>query len=216
MKTPTEILLDAYRDGVFPMAESADDDSFAFYRPYQRGLLSIEKLHIPHKLKKVLNTGDYIVTINKAFDAIIDGCAKSTQKRANTWINKPIRDLFVELHHQGHAHSVEVWSKDSVLMGGLYGLSIGAVFCGESMVSFQTNGSKIALVYLCALLKSCGYTVLDTQFINDHLLQFGAFEMGQDAYEDLIKTEMQKTVLDITAVPLDGMLLKNYPPMMGT
>lgn len=210
MKTPTEILLDAYRDGVFPMAESADDDSFAFYRPYKRGLLPIKTLHIPRTLQKVLRAGQYKVTINKSFKDIIDGCAKATPKRTKTWINKPIRNLFVDLHHDGHAHSVEVWSIDGALMGGLYGLSIGAVFCGESMVSFQTNGSKIALVYLCALLDECGYTVLDAQFSNDHLKQFGIYEMDQEDYEDMIKVEMGRCVKPLMSMTPDLALLEGY------
>ncbi len=192
------------------MAESAEDESFAFYRPYRRALLPIKSLHIPQKLQKFLKAGQYTVAINKSFEAIIDGCAAATPKRSKTWINQPIRNLFVDLHHEGHAHSVEVWSKDKVLMGGLYGLSIGAVFCGESMVSFQTNGSKIALVYLCAILNECGYTVLDTQFVNDHLRQFGVYEMDQGDYEEMIKTEMTKEVQEIFSITPDLALLIGY------
>lgn len=186
-------ILDAYREGVFPMAESAQNDDFAFYRPYQRGLLPFKNLHIPQKLLKTLRQKKYTVTLDTAFEKIIDGCAMATSsKRDNTWINKPIRDIFVALHHAGHAHSIEAWNLKGELMGGLYGLSIGAVFCGESMVSFQTNGSKIALVYLCAVLKQAGYEILDTQFINPHLLQFGAYEIDQNDYEERIKSEIDK------------------------
>ena len=201
MVVPTilDTILQAYREGVFPMAEDAKDDNFAFYRPYNRGLLPFKNLHIPKKLLKILRQKNYKVTVNQVFEKIIDGCAAATPKRSKTWINKPIRDIFVALHHAGHAHSIEVWNNDGVLMGGVYGLSIGAVFCGESMVSFETNGSKIALVYLCALLKECGYEILDTQFINDHLLQFGAYEIPQEEYEAMIKMEMTKTVKNIAA-----------------
>lgn len=205
----SHIILEAYRDGIFPMAERGDDDNFAFYKPHLRGLLPITDLHIPAKLRKTLKQGDYTVTVDKAFRDIIDGCAVTTPKRAQTWINRPIRNMFVQLHREGHAHSVEVWDKHGKLMGGLYGLAIGAVFCGESMVSFAPGGSKIALVHLCALLWRCGYTVLDTQFINPHLLQFGAYEIPQADYERLIKSEMNKRVEDITAMPFPE-TLQNY------
>lgn len=189
---PTDLLLEAYRDGVFPMADSAEDDAFAFYKPYRRGILPIEGLHIPAKLSRALHKQPYSVTVNRAFTDVIDGCAAATPKRSKTWINRPIRDLFIALHHEGHAHSVECWTKDGKLAGGLYGLAIGAVFCGESMFSNETDASKIALVHLCAILSARGFTVLDTQFINPHLLQFGAYEMDQADYESLIATEMEK------------------------
>lgn len=187
-----QIILNAYRDGIFPMAEDSNDDSFAFYSPHMRGLLPIQTLHVPQKLAKILRQRHYKVTVDTAFEQIITGCAASTPTRNNTWINIPIRDIFIELHKAGHAHSIEVWNKENILMGGLYGLSIGSVFCGESMVSFEANGSKIALIYLCAILNECDYTVLDTQFINSHLLQFGAFEIPQNEYIDLIKTQSIK------------------------
>lgn len=187
-------LLNAYRDGVFPMAESAEDEDVAFYRPHMRGLIPIETLHIPQSLHKILRQQKFNVTIDKAFADIIDGCAVTTPKRDNTWINKTIRDLYIALHHQGHAHSIECWNADGSLAGGLYGVSIGAVFCGESMFSNTTGASKVALVHLCALLWQNEFTVLDTQFINPHLLQFGAYEMPQEEYEELIKTEMDKDV----------------------
>jgi leucyl/phenylalanyl-tRNA---protein transferase len=197
MTALTDLILDAYRQGVFPMAESAEDEDFAFYRPHVRALIPMD-LHIPSKLLKTIRKQPYNVTIDRAFGQIIEGCAAATSdKRANTWINKPIRDIFIMLQEQGHAHSVECWDKDGNLAGGLYGLSIGAVFCGESMVSFQTNASKIALVHLCAVLKACGYTLIDSQFMNPHLLQFGAYEMPQEEYVDLIKTEMNRVVADV-------------------
>ncbi len=210
MKSLTGIILDAYRTGVFPMAESADDDDFAFYRPYQRALIPIHDLHIPTKLLKALKRHDYTVSLDRAFADIIDGCAAAGPKRTNTWINTPIRDLFVTLHGEGHAHSIEVWDKENKLMGGLYGLSIGAVFCGESMVSFKTNGSKIALVYLCALLHEAGYTILDSQFMNPHLLQFGAYEIPQQEYEKRITVEMAKTGRSLNTIPIDAPLLGRY------
>lgn len=207
---PTHIILDAYREGIFPMAESAEDDIFAFYKPHMRGLIPIAGLHIPSKLLKKIRRGGYRVTIDQAFRDIIDGCAAATDRRSKTWINTPIRNVFVQLHREGHAHSVEVWNEKGQLAGGLYGLSIGAVFCGESMVSFEEDASKIALVYLCAALHHCGYTVLDTQFINPHLLQFGAYEMKQEEYEALIGAEMNRQPQNITNVRLDAALLASY------
>lgn len=192
--SPFDVILDAYRDGVFPMAESADDDDFAFYKPYMRGLIPIENLHIPKKLLKELHAGIFTVTMDEAFEDVIDGCARKTVKRPKTWINKPIRDIFIGLHHAGHAHSIECWTKEGKLAGGIYGLAIGGVFCGESMFSNERNASKIALVHLCAMLWTAGFTVLDTQFINPHLLQFGAYEMPQEEYEALIGTEMSRNV----------------------
>jgi leucyl/phenylalanyl-tRNA--protein transferase len=206
----TTIVLEAYREGIFPMAESADDDNFAFYKPYMRGLIPIADLHIPSRLLKTLRKHDYTVTMDQAFRDIIDGCAAQTDKRAKTWINPPIRNIFVQLHREGHAHSVEIWDKDHRLIGGLYGLAIGAVFCGESMVSFEKNASKIALVYLCAALWKSGFTVLDTQFLNPHLVQFGAFEMKQDEYESLIQTEMRRAVPSIVKITMGPALLREY------
>jgi len=206
MKTLSDMILNAYRSGVFPMAENARDDNFSFYKPHLRALVPIEGLHIPDKLRKTLNKEPYRVTVDQAFERIIDGCAE----REETWINGPIRDIFVQLHKEGYAHSIECWDKDGHLAGGLYGLAIGAVFCGESMVSFQTDASKIALVHLCALLRACGYTLLDSQFINPHMAQFGVYEIPQADYETLIKTEMQKTVKPLGSVPTDHALLRNY------
>ncbi len=208
--SPIDFLLEAYRQGVFPMAEDAAHEDFAFYRPVMRGLLPIKTIHIPQKLLKTIRAQKYAITVNKAFEAIIDGCAASGSKRSKTWINRPIRDLFVMLHHHGHAHSIECWTKDGKLAGGLYGLSIGAVFCGESMVSFEKDASKVALIYLCALLHRGGYTVLDTQFINPHLLQFGAYEIEQEKYEALIATEMNKPACALADIMLDHKLMESF------
>lgn len=208
--TISNLIIEAYREGIFPMAEDADDDNFAFYKPYMRGLIPIKDLHIPSKLLKTLRHKQYKVTVDKAFRDIIDGCAMQTRKRAKTWINASIRNMFVQLHREGHAHSIEVWNEEGKLAGGLYGLSIGAVFCGESMVSFEKDGSKIALVYLCAMLWRGGYTLLDTQFINPHLLQFGAYEIPQESYEALIQVEMNKIPPNITSFVPDLKFLENY------
>lgn len=171
------------------MAESADDDAFNFYRPDMRGLLPIRDLHIPKRLLKTLKQNIFEIKIDTAFEDVIDGCAKSAKGRENTWINAPIRNVFIQLHEMGFAHSVECW-KDEKLAGGLYGLAIGSVFCGESMVSFEKDASKIALIHLAARLHAGGFTILDTQFINEHLKQFGAYEVPQEEYEQDIQTKM--------------------------
>lgn len=204
MKTLENIILDSYREGIFPMAESAEDESFAFYKPLLRGLLPIETLHVSKSLRKTIRRKKFTLTVDRVFAQVIDGCAEpSSAKRNKTWINEPIRDIFVMLHNQGHAHSVECWNTDGLLVGGIYGLSIGAVFCGESMFSRERDSSKVALVALCALLRKGGYKVLDTQFLNPHLLQFGAYEIPQEEYEILIQKEMNITVRDFTGLDLD-------------
>ena len=186
-----ELILEAYRQGIFPMADSAESLFYNFYRPEQRGQLSIDTLHIPKRLLKTLKQKPYEIKIDTAFADVIDGCAMSQKGRESTWINPLIRNVFIELHALGHAHSVECW-QEGKLVGGLYGLAIGAVFCGESMFSTADDASKIALIHLCARLKKGGFTVLDTQFINEHLEQFGIYEISQEKYEKLIETEMNK------------------------
>lgn len=187
-----ELMIEAYRQGIFPMADSADSTHYNFYRPEMRGQLSINDLHIPKKLFKTVKKNPYRLSVDEAFKDVVTGCADIAKGRDSTWINQTIRDVFVDLHEAGHAHSVECWDDDNQLVGGLYGLSIGSVFCGESMFSRATDASKVALVYLCARLSYGGFTVLDTQFTNEHLEQFGIYEIPQDEYEELIKTEMNK------------------------
>lgn len=186
-----DLLLQAYREGIFPMAEHGDSDYFNFYRPHKRGLLSIESLHIPRRLKKTLRQHPFRITVDEAFETVIDACARTHPgtKRHNTWINPGIRDAFVALHEQGHAHSVECW-RGKAFAGGIYGLKIGGVFCGESMVSLLTDASKVALVHLCARLWRGGFTLLDTQFSNPHLEQFKIYEITQGQYEKKIRTDM--------------------------
>lgn len=190
-ETDPDIILAAYRQGIFPMADSTDDQTYNFYRPVLRALLPIEGLHIPARLLKTVKQFPYTVTIDKNFEGVIDGCAAHKKGRESTWINAPIKEAFLNLHAAGHAHSVEC-SRNNKLVGGLYGLKIGRVFCGESMFSESNDSSKIALVHLCARLYEGGFKILDTQFTNPHLEQFGITEIPQEDYEDLIKIEMNK------------------------
>lgn len=176
-------ILEAYRHGLFPMADNADHKSFYWYDPVLRGQLPIETLHIPKRLLRTLRAYPYDITVNHDFVQTIDLCAGKTPDRPETWINRPIRDLFITLHRTGHAHSIEAWDRENkTLVGGLYGLAIGAAFFGESMFSRARDASKICLVHLCARLWHGGFTLLDTQFINEHLLQFGAYEIPRNIY----------------------------------
>ncbi len=180
--SPDDVLA-AYALGYFPMADNAEADEFFWYDPTQRGQLPIDTLHVPRRLRETLLKGDYEIRIDSAFADVVDHCAARTEERASTWINKGIRNLFVDLHRAGHAHSVECWQGDR-MTGGIYGLALGGVFCGESMFSRRRDASKIALVHLCARLWKGGFSVLDTQFINEHLRQFGVYEVPRAVYRE--------------------------------
>ena len=178
-------VLNGYACGLFPMADSRTSPEFHWYDPPMRGQLSIPALHIPKKLLKTVRQAPYDIGIDTAFEDVIHGCAEAAADRPETWINQGIRDLFVALHQAGFAHSVEAWDGDT-LVGGLYGLAIGGAFMGESMFSRADDASKVALVHLCARLWKGGYTVLDTQFTNPHLEQFGIYEVSRDEYRAIL------------------------------
>jgi leucyl/phenylalanyl-tRNA--protein transferase len=176
-----ELVLKAYAYGVFPMAKSRMDNDVFWVQPKLRGVIPLDKFHVTRSLRKRLRKETYRVTINTAFSAVMMGCAEATDVRADTWINDRIIGLFTELHEAGLAHSVESWEGDT-LVGGLYGLAMGAAFFGESMFSRATDASKVALCHLMAILKAGDFALLDTQFITDHLKQFGAVEISQKDY----------------------------------
>jgi leucyl/phenylalanyl-tRNA--protein transferase len=176
-----ELVLKAYTYGVFPMAKSRGDTDVFWVQPKLRGVIPLDQIHISRSLRKTLRRGVFEVTVNRDFAGVMAGCAESTTHRADTWINNRIIDLFNELHDAGLAHSVECWA-DGKLAGGLYGLAMGAAFFGESMFSRATDASKVALVHLAGILKAGQFTLLDTQFITDHLKQFGAIEISQKEY----------------------------------
>lgn len=190
------------------MADDAADTDFYWVDPELRGQLPILDLHIPKRLQRTVRTSPYRVTINTAFSDVIDACAASTKGRETTWINGPIRDAFIDLHLHGHAHSVEVW-RDMELIGGVYGLALGKIFCGESMFSRSTDASKIALVHLCARLWATGFHVLDTQFTNDHLKQFGVYEIPRLDYHQLLATYAHQPA-DFTIVLDEPTLIERY------
>lgn len=188
MNITPELLLSAYMQGIFPMAESADSDDIFWVDPDERGIFPLDQFHIPKKLAKKIKSEPFKVRINTAFQEVMFKCAEPTDNvdRRNTWINKTILTRYNELHEMGYAHSVECW-QDQDLVGGLYGVSLNGAFCGESMFHTVTNASKIALVYLVARLKVGGYRLLDTQFVTDHLSQFGAIEISRKEYRARLK-----------------------------
>jgi len=176
-----DALLRCYANGVFPMGEARDDPRVFLVEPDQRGIFPLDQFNIPSRLRRTVRNAPFDIRVNTAFLAVVDACAASAPGREDTWINDPIRHLYTQLHARGNAHSIECW-QDEVLVGGLYGVSLGSAFFGESMFSRRTDASKVALVHLVARLKRSGFTLLDAQFITDHLKQFGAQEIPQRAY----------------------------------
>ena len=176
-----EILLRAYAEGLFPMAERRDDPSLYWVSPENRGLIPLDGFHIPRRLARTVKSGRYEVTADRAFSAVMRACAAPAEGREQTWINDEILRLYAALHASGHAHSVECWQAGE-LVGGLYGVCLGAAFFGESMFSRARDASKVALVHLVEALRRGGFLLLDTQFLTRHLATFGAFEVPRDAY----------------------------------
>jgi len=185
-----EELLDCYRRGVFPMADSRDDPRVFLLDPDMRGIIPLDGLHVSRSLRKFLKTMPFTVAFDAAFPEVITKCAETAPDRENTWINGGIEYLYGRIHEMGHAHSVEIW-EGSELVGGLYGVSIGGAFFGESMFSRRTNASKVALVYLVERLNQAGYVLLDTQFITDHLKTMGAIEISRSEYHELLKAALK-------------------------
>jgi leucyl/phenylalanyl-tRNA--protein transferase len=177
-----QVLLKAYSCGIFPMAESADDPALYWIEPQQRGVLPLDGLHIPRRLLRTVRTTTFKVKVDNDYDGVIDGCAAPRAGRMSTWINTRIRTLYRELFDLGACHTVEVWNGDK-LVGGLYGVALKSAFFGESMFSTERDASKIALVHLAARLIRGGFTLLDTQFVTDHLRQFGTIELDRMAFQ---------------------------------
>ena len=186
MDLTPDIILRAYAAGVFPMAESRDNPELFWVDPDMRGLLPLDQFHVSRSLKKVVRRGVFEIRYDTAFQTVVLACAESGAGRDNTWINDEIVTLYCALHQMGHAHSVECWQNER-LVGGLYGLSLGGAFFGESMFSRETDASKVALVYLVTRLRVGGYRLLDTQFVTDHLKQFGAIEISRRNYHGLLE-----------------------------
>ena len=178
-----EVLLKAYSCGIFPMAESADDPQLFWIEPQARGLLPLTEICVPKRLARTIRQEPFDIRIDSDFDAVIDGCAAAKPGRSSTWINGRIRSLYGDLFEMGHCHTVEAWSPAGQLVGGLYGVALGGAFFGESMFSSERDASKIALIYLCARLIQGGFVMLDTQFVTEHLRQFGAIEIDRSQFQ---------------------------------
>jgi leucyl/phenylalanyl-tRNA--protein transferase len=185
-----EILLRAYSAGLFPMAESADDPDIYWVQPEIRGIIPLDKFHVSKSLAKTIRRHPLDIRFNTAFTQVMASCAEATEDRPTTWINPMILRLYGELHSLRYAHSVEAWDGGE-LVGGLYGVSLGSAFFGESMFSRRTDASKICLVHLVERLKAKGFTLLDTQFTTEHLKTFGAVDVPRKAYEKLLEKAMR-------------------------
>jgi leucyl/phenylalanyl-tRNA--protein transferase len=197
-----EVLLRAYACGIFPMAESADDPSLFWVEPEMRGIIPLEGFRIASRLARTVRSDAFTVTVNQAFAAVIAGCAAPQEGREETWINRRIRDLYIGLHRLGHCHSVEVW-RDGDLVGGLYGVSLGRAFFGESMFHRVRDASKVALVHLIARLIAGGFELLDTQYVTEHLKTFGAIEVPRRRYTALLDKAIRGQTADFSKLPAD-------------
>jgi len=195
----TEDLLACYRRGVFPMAESREDEGFFIVDPEWRCVFPLDRFHVSRRLARTLRSDRFSFTVDRDFAAVIDGCAAPGPDREDTWINPDIRALYLSLHAQGSAHSVEA-RIDGELVGGLYGVAIGGAFFGESMFSRVTDASKAALVHLAARLRHGGFKLLDAQFITPHLEQFGAQTLPRRIFQALLSVALE-TPADWRALP---------------
>ncbi|MFW2831041.1 leucyl/phenylalanyl-tRNA--protein transferase [Sphingomonas sp. ID0503] len=183
------LLLRAYSVGVFPMADSRDAPDIYWVEPKLRGVLPLHGFHLSRSLAKVIRSDRFTVTADRDFAGVVRACAERREDRPETWISHPIEDAYLQLHAQGHAHSVEVW-QEGALVGGLYGVTLGAAFFGESMFSRVTDASKVALAWLVARLIVGGYRLLDCQFITDHLASLGAIEIDRATYVGLLDSAL--------------------------
>lgn len=178
---PVDLLLMAYRSGIFPMADSRDDEELYWVEPRERAVIPLEGLKVSRSLAKAIRQDRFRVTCNADFDAVIDACAAPRPGHPESWISNRIAASYRTLHLAGHAHSIECWNGDT-LVGGLYGVGFDRAFCGESMFSHASDASKVALVWLVALLRRAGYQLLDCQFMTDHLASLGAVAMSRETY----------------------------------
>jgi leucyl/phenylalanyl-tRNA--protein transferase len=186
-----ELLLRAYACGIFPMAESADDPALYWVEPRERGVIPLDGFHVPSRLARTVRSDRFEIRIDTDFDGVIAGCASPAPDRKQTWINARIRELYGALFDLGYAHTVEAW-RDGRLVGGLYGVRLGGAFFGESMFHRERDASKVALVHLVARLKRGGFRLLDTQFVTQHLAQFGAVEVPRREYKRLLAAALDE------------------------
>ncbi|MHA6288406.1 leucyl/phenylalanyl-tRNA--protein transferase [Maricaulis sp. CAU 1757] len=194
-------LLNCYARGVFPMAEGRDDPRIYLLDPDERGILPLDEFHISRSLRKTVRQDAFEVSLNLRFSEVVEGCAQTAPGREETWINDGIRSLYTDLHELGFAHSVECWQGDT-LVGGLYGVSLGAAFFGESMFSRRRDASKVALVHLVARLRAGGFSLLDTQFTTEHLERFGARTVSRADYRARLHSALENQA-DLFALPAE-------------
>jgi leucyl/phenylalanyl-tRNA---protein transferase len=197
-----EVLLKAYACGIFPMAESADDPALYWIEPERRGIIPLERFHVPERLVRTVRSDRFTVRVNGDFDAVIGACAEPMPGRSRTWINARIHNLYRKLYERGDCHTVEAYDENGELVGGLYGVSLGRAFFGESMFHRARDASKVALVHLVARLKAGHFRLLDTQFVTDHLRTFGAIEVTRPAYHKLLDAALVGEG-DFGALPMD-------------
>lgn len=202
-----DVLLKAYACGIFPMAENADDPALYWIEPEHRGILPLTGFHVPARLARTVRQTPFTVHVDRDFDGVIDGCAAPAADRDRTWINTRIRKLYRGLFDRGHCHTVEVYDGD-MLVGGLYGVSLGRAYFGESMFHRARDASKIALVHLMARLKAGGYTLCDTQYVTEHLRGFGAVEVPKKRYQRMLE--------DALTGEADFFALRDEPPVSGS
>jgi leucyl/phenylalanyl-tRNA--protein transferase len=184
-----EVLLKAYACGIFPMAESAEDPALYWIEPPERGVIPLDAFHVSSRLARTVRSDRFAVRVNRDFEGVLDGCAEPQPGRTRTWINVRIRTLYRKLYEIGHCHSIEAYENDT-LVGGLYGVCLGRAFFGESMFHHSRDASKVALVHLVARLKASGFSLLDTQFVTDHLKTFGAVETSRRHYHKLLEAAL--------------------------
>ena len=200
-----ELILDAYACGIFPMAETRSDEEVFWVDPEIRGVLELDHFHISRSLHRTIRSNRFTISVNREFRNVINSCSEFSPKRKDTWINSQILNVFCQLHELGYAHSIECWNNKK-LVGGLYGLSLGAAFFGESMFSKESNTSKIAFVHLVDRLKQGNFTLLDTQFVTPHLKSLGVKEMPRGLYLDKLRDAIQREA---------NFCSPNYPPVCG-
>lgn len=207
---PSDMLLLAYRNGIFPMADSRDDPEVFWVEPKQRAIIPLEGFHLSRSLKKVVGQDRFEVTIDQCFGDVIEACSQPRPDHPDSWISERIQASYRQLHSDGHAHSVECWL-DGALVGGLYGVSFDKVLCGESMFSRSADASKVALTWLVALMRRAGFQLLDCQFMTDHLASMGAVEIEQADYIERVAAARGDADMTLAAAYAAAMASPDYP-----
>ncbi len=208
MKITAEIVLKAYATGIFPMSDGRDEPEMYWVDPEMRGILPLDRFHLSRRLRRTVRQDHFTIRVDSAFEQVMTACAAPASGRWTTWINHEIQELFTSLHRRGFAHSVEACAGDE-LAGGLYGIALGAAFFGESMFSLRADASKVALVHLVARLGQAGFTLLDTQFITDHLRQFGAIEIARAEYHSRLSDALSGPLSGVRDFNLSGRSLSS-------